>query len=106
MFTLQKLRQTGFSQLLHKYTNPNGASKSYLKWLKPENKDELMEELGLQLTLHQVKMKNKKLFEEKHHRAFKAKNSNKFNKGAKFKKPEENDELRIEDLQFLHKIKN
>lgn len=50
-------------------------------------------------------MKNKKLFEERHHRAFKAKNSNKFNKGAKFKKPEENDELRIEDLQFLHKIK-
>lgn len=73
--------------------------------MRPENKDELMEELGLKLTIHQTKMKNQKLFEEKHYRAFKAKNSNKFNKGAKFKKPEENDELRIEDLEFLQQIK-
>jgi hypothetical protein len=105
MFTLQRLRQTGFGQLIEKYTDPKSANPNYLKYLKPENKDELMEELGLKLTIHQVKMQNKKLFEERHHLAFKARNNNKFTKGARIKKPEENDELRIEDLQYLQKMK-
>jgi hypothetical protein len=91
--------------LVERYTDPKTANPNYLKYMKPEFKDELMEELGLKLTLYQTKMKNKKLFEERHHRAFTAKNSNKFRKGAKFKKPEENEELRIEDLQFLQKVK-
>jgi hypothetical protein len=60
-----------------------------------------MEELGLKLTIYQKKMRNKEMFEKRHSQVISAKNSNKFNKGAKLKKPEENEELRIEDLQLL-----
>ena len=101
MFTLQRLKQEGFIELIEKYTDPSTASPGYLKYLKPEFKDEIMQELGLKLSLYQKKMTNKKLFEEKNHQAIAAKNSNKFKKGAKIRKPEENDELRIEDLRFL-----
>lgn len=65
-----------------------------------------MEELGLKLSIYQIKMRNKKMFDAKHHQALKAKETNKFSKGARIKKPEENEELRIEDLQFLQKIKS
>jgi hypothetical protein len=46
------------------------------------------------------------MFDIKHHQALKAKETNKFSKGAKIKKPEENEELRIEDLQYLQKMRN
>lgn len=106
MFTLQRLKQTGFQELIERYSDPKTANPNYLKYLKPENKDELMEELGLKLSLYQIKMRNKKMFHAKHHQALKAKETNKFSKGAKIKKPEENEELRLEDLQFLQKMKN
>lgn len=65
-----------------------------------------MEELGLKLSIYQIKMRNKKLFDEKHQQALKAKNKNKFSKGAKIKRPEENEELRLEDLRQLQKAKD
>lgn len=106
MFTLQRLKQTGFQELIDRYADPKTANPNYLKYLKPENKDELMEELGLKLSIYQIKMRNKKMFDIKHHQALKAKETNKFSKGAKIKKPEENEELRIEDLQYLQKMRN
>ena len=100
------MKQTGFQELIDRYADPKTANPNYLKYLKPENKDELMEELGLKLSIYQIKMRNKKMFDAKHHQALKAKETNKFSKGARIKKPEENEELRIEDLQFLQKLKS
>lgn len=116
MFTLQSLKQKGYDLLVKKYCNIETASKRYLKFMKVEEKDNLMKELGLVLNHGEKKQRNTKIFEKKHQRVFKARNRNKyflicfysflrFKKGIKFKKPELNDNLGAEDLMVIKKWK-
>ena len=70
-----------------------------------ETKEDLLKELGLTLNESQILDRDKTSFEDKYYQVFETKQRNKLRKGAKFKKPEENASLRIEDVLFLNKLK-
>lgn len=77
MFTLQKLKQSGYEILKKKYCDVETASKNYLKYMGLDEKENLMKELGLVLNHGEKKERNNKIFERKNERVFNARNRNK-----------------------------
>ena len=70
-----------------------------------ECQEDLLLELGITLNESQILNRDKTKFEDKYYQVFETKQRNKLKKGAKFKKPEENPSLRIEDVLFLNQLK-
>lgn len=106
MFTLQSLKQTGYELLLKKYTNIQNASEEYLSMMKPGVMEEISKRLGLKISQTKVFEEDSRRFDAKMSQILKAKNKNKLNKGAKLRKPEENEELTQEDLEFIRANQN
>lgn len=101
MFTLQSLRQTGYELLLKKYTSIETLSKSYLEMMNPNVMDEISKRLGLKVSETQIFEEDSRRFDKSMAQVLKARNKNKLNKGVKLKKPEENEDLTLEDVEFL-----
>lgn len=105
MFTLQSLRQTGYELLLKKYTDVNSASLEYMDMMQPAIMDDINQKLGLKITEAKAFEEDTRRFDTQMSQILKARNKNKLTKGVKLKKPEENEELTIEDVEFIRKCK-
>ena len=101
MFTLQSLKQTGYELLLKKYTNIETASEEYLSLMQPGVMEEIAKRLGLKISQTKVFEEDSRRFDMKMSQIIKARNKNKLNKGVKLKRPEENEELTQEDVEFI-----
>lgn len=103
MFTLQSLKQTGYELLLKKYTNIEKASEEYLSLMQPGVMEEIAKRLGLKISQTKVFEEDTRRFDMKMSQIIKARNKNKLNKGVKIRRPEENQELTQEDIDFIRK---
>lgn len=101
MFTLQSLKQSGYELLLKKYTGIDQASESYMSLMKPGVMEEISKRLGLKISQTKIFEEDSRRFDLKMAQIIKAKNRNKLNKGAKLKRPEDNEELTKEDVEFI-----
>lgn len=103
MFTLQSLKQTGYELLLKKYTDIHSASQEYMDMMQPAIMDDITQRLGLKISEAKAFEEDGRRFDMQMSQVLKARNRNKLTKGVKLKRPEENEELTLEDVEFIKK---